>query len=82
MNYVCDMRYNEESGGRGIDGRTRQQWHHEHLQVRIFQRLNFGGSFSSCSEIPPFCKALGRFATSGAGGFWIVDTIGDGRSYV
>ena len=22
MNYVCDMRYNEESGGRGIDGRT------------------------------------------------------------
>lgn len=22
MNYVCDMRYNEEFGGRGIDGRT------------------------------------------------------------
>jgi hypothetical protein len=80
MNYVCVMRYNEEPGGRGIDGRT--TGHHKHLQVRILQRLNFGGSLSSCSEIPPFCKPLGRFAESGAGWFWIVDTIGDARSYV
>lgn len=72
---IClfDVRYNKESGEEGC---------HQHLQVKILQRLNFGGSLSSCSGIPPFCKSVGRFAVSGGCAFWIVETIGDARSYV
>lgn len=78
---LCDIRTTKNPGEKGA-WTVRQQSRHEHLQVRILQRLNFGGPFSSCSVIPPFCRPPGRFATSGVGGFWIVETIGDARSYV
>lgn len=76
------MRYNKNPGEKRKKQKMGRHECHKHLHVRIFQRLNFGGSFSSCSEIPPFCKPVGRFAVSGAGAFWIVETIGDARSYV
>ena len=55
---MCDVRYNKESGGERAYMIARQECY-RHLHVRIFQRLNFGGSSSSCSGIPPFCEVTG-----------------------
>lgn len=56
VDYVCGMRYNKESGGEKVHQKIGR---HEHLHVRIFQRLNFGGPLSPCPEIASFRKRVG-----------------------